>query len=78
MELLKTALPWIQIALAVIVTALVLLQQSDEALGSAFGGGMSESISRTRRGSEKIIFIACIVCGVLFVLSAIAALLLVR
>lgn len=73
---LQSALPWIQIVLAVLVTALVLLQQSDEALGSAFGGGMSESISRTRRGSEKVIFLACIVCSVLFVLSAIAALLL--
>ncbi len=76
MEILKTALPWIQISLAVIIPALVLLQQSDEALGSAFGGGMSENITRTRRGSEKVIFIACIVAGVLFVASAIAALLL--
>lgn len=76
MEGLQTALPWIQIVLAVIVTALVLLQQSDQALGSAFGGGMSEAVSRTRRGSERVIFIACIVFSVLFILSAIAALLL--
>jgi len=75
MESLATALPWIQIALAVIISALVLLQQSEASLGSAFGGGMSDSVSHTRRGSEKIVFVSTIVVGVLFVASAILALL---
>ena len=76
MEALGTALPWTQIVMAVILTGLILLQQSDEALGSAFGGGgMSDNVSRTRRGSEKFIFITTIVISVLFVASAVVTLL---
>jgi protein translocase SecG subunit len=74
MELVTTYLPWAQIVLAVTMTALILLQQSDASLGSAFGGSMSESISRTRRGSEKYIFFATIIIGVLFIASTILAL----
>lgn len=69
-------IPFIQIGLAVLLIVLVLLQQSDSGLGSAFGGGDDGGINRTRRGAEKMIFNATIVVAVLFVISAIAALLL--
>lgn len=49
--------------------ALILMQQSDAGLGAVFGGTDGGGINRTRRGSEKIIFQATIVIGILFVLS---------
>jgi protein translocase SecG subunit len=70
-------LPYIQIALSIILIVLVLLQQSEADLGSAFGGGETlNTPSHTRRGLEKGIFIATIVVGILFAASSLAALLL--
>lgn len=74
MEFLSSVLPYVQIALAVLITATVLLQQSDAGLGSAFGGGDSDNITRTRRGFEKVLFRSTIVFTVLFVLASVAAL----
>jgi protein translocase SecG subunit len=69
-------LPYIQIALSVILIALVLLQQSEADLGSAFGGGDSlNTPSHTRRGFERVIFISTIVVAVLFAASSLVALL---
>lgn len=65
-------LPYIQIGLSVVLVGLILLQHSDESLGSAFGASGSEGQYRTRRGAELHIFRATIVAAVLFVLSAIA------
>jgi preprotein translocase subunit SecG len=68
-------LPYIQILLALIVVLLVLLQTSDADLGGGFGGSDSvNSQARTRRGGERVIFNATILVGVLFVVSAIAGL----
>ena len=67
-------LPIFQIIISVVLIALILLQQRGTALGSAFGqesGGYS-----TRRGMQKKIFYGTIVAGVLFMLSALANLLL--
>jgi preprotein translocase subunit SecG len=71
---LKAILPIIQIVLAVLVMAAVLLQQSEAGLGGAFGGSDSVSSWRTRRGFEKFLFIATLVLGVLFIASALLAL----
>lgn len=69
-------LPYIQIALSVLLIALVLLQQSEADLGSAFGGGDSlNTPSHTRRGLEKGIFVSTIVVAVLFAASSLVALL---
>lgn len=68
-------IPFIQIGLAVVLIVLVLLQQSDAGMGAAFGGD-DGGIQRTRRGAEKIVFYATITVAALFVLSAIAALIL--
>lgn len=65
-------LPWIQVALAVILTALVLIQRNSAGVGAAFGGGES-SLHYTRRGAEKIIFNTTIIVGILFALSVLAS-----
>jgi protein translocase SecG subunit len=67
-------LPYIQIALSIALIGLVLVQQSDADLGSAFGGGDNLSAAHTRRGMERTLFIATIVVGILFAASAFLAL----
>jgi len=62
-------LPYIQIFLAVILTTVILMQQTDASLGAVFGGGSSETSGRTRRGFELTLFKATIVISILFVLS---------
>jgi protein translocase SecG subunit len=68
-------LPYVQITLSVILVILVLLQHSDASAGGAFGQTDSAANTRTRRGGEKFIFIFTIVIAILFVLSAVIALL---
>ena len=67
-----TFLPYVQIALAIAMMTLILMQQSDAGLGAVFGGTDSGGINRARRGSEKVIFNATIVVSILFVLSVLA------
>jgi protein translocase SecG subunit len=74
MTTLATFLPYLQIALAVLLIIGVLLQQSDTSLGDAFGGGDSGNAYRTRRGAEYFIFVGTIVVAVLFVASSLVAL----
>ncbi|MFA5927441.1 MAG: preprotein translocase subunit SecG [Patescibacteria group bacterium] len=59
-----------QIVLAVLLTGAILLQQRGSGLGVTFGG--EGNAYRSRRGFEKILFIATIVIAVLFCASAIA------
>ncbi len=73
MESLSAALPWIQIILSILLIVVVLLQQSSAGLGSAFGGDSSVTF-HTRRGFERVLFIATFVLATLFVISAVAAL----
>ena len=61
-------LPYIQIALAVILTIAILLQQRGAGLGGAFGGGEG-TIHYERRGSERTMFRMTITLAVIFVLS---------
>jgi protein translocase SecG subunit len=60
-------LSYIQIVLAVLLCALILIQQSEGSLGSAFGGSNLENNSRTRRGPELWIFRGTILIACLFV-----------
>ena len=69
-------LPSIQVLLAVLLIATILLQQTGAALGGAFGGDNFSAGYHTRRGSERTLFWASIVLGVLLALSALAALVL--
>lgn len=50
--------------LAVLLIILVLIQQKGSGLGSLFGG--DDAVYRTKRGAEKVIFIATIVIAILF------------
>jgi len=66
-------LPYIQIILSVALLVCVLLQQTGATLGGAFGGDNFSAAYHTRRGSEKYLFYASIVIGILFVVASFAA-----
>ncbi len=72
MNLVAQILPYVQIILSVILVLSILLQQSGAGAGGAFGSGEG-SFHSTRRGFEKFLFIVSIVCGILFALSALLA-----
>ena len=74
-SLIQTFLPYVQIALAIVLTVAVLFQQSEAGLGAGFGADSFSTAHHERRGAEKTLFIATIVIGVLFVISAAASLL---
>lgn len=67
-----SVLPYGQIILSVVLITSILLQQSGTNVGGALGGG-DENFHHTRRGFEKFLFFLSIVCGILFALSAILA-----
>ena len=60
----KTLLAIVQITISILLIAAILLQQRGAGLSAAFGG--DSNIYRTKRGLEKIIFIATIVLAVFF------------
>jgi len=62
-----------QIIVCVLLAVVILLQQRGSGVGGAFGGAGASYF--TRRGLEKILFIATVVLGILFVASTIASLL---
>jgi len=64
----KFALTIIHIVVTVFLIGLILMQNSKGGLGSAFGGGEG---FRTRRGAERIVFIATIVVAILFLITSI-------
>jgi protein translocase SecG subunit len=68
-------LSYIQIALAILLCILVLIQQSEGSLGAAFGGSGMDGASRTRRGPELWIFRGTIVVACVFVASTLLNLL---
>ena len=76
MDLVAQILPYAQIILAVILVLAILLQQSGANVGGALGGGDTSSFHSTRRGFEKFLFNLSIVCGILFALSALLAIIL--
>ncbi len=61
----------IQLIIAVLLTGLVLIQSKGGGLSSLVGSG---TMYRSRRGLEKIIFIATIVLGVLFSINSLVLL----
>ncbi len=68
-------LPYIQIILSVVLVTCILLQQTGASLGGAFGGDNFTAGYHTRRGSEKYLFWASILVGILFAATAFVALL---
>lgn len=72
METLGNILPYIQVALALLLIAGILMQQSSSGLGGAFGESNNfGSGFHSRRGAEQVIFLSTIIAGVLFVVSSI-------
>lgn len=61
-----------QIIIAILLAGSILLQAKGTGLGSAFGSG--GEFYRSKRGAEKIIFIATIALAVFFILFSIASL----
>lgn len=75
MNAISAILPYIQIVLAVLMIASILLQRTGAAIGGAFGGSDNMSTAfHTRRGLEKTLFTSTIVIAVLFAVSALIAL----
>ncbi len=70
LQVILNVLPFIQIALAVVLIILILLQKTDSDAGGAFGGG-NEASWHTRRGAEQVIYILTIIISILFVVSVI-------
>lgn len=64
----------IQIVSAILLIALILLQNKGTSLGSAFGG--DSSVYRTKRGVEKWIFNGTIIVAIVFLATAFANLIL--
>ena len=60
-------IPVVQIIIAFLLTAAILLQQRGAGLSEAFGGGGAGY--HTKRGIEKILFISTIVLAILFISS---------
>lgn len=73
MQVVSTVLPYAEITLGVLLGILILIQQRGASFGGAFGGGDGFGYN-SRRGAEKITFNLTIVVGVLFVTSALIAL----
>lgn len=75
MQVLASALPYIQIVLAILLVSAILLQRTGAGVGGAFGGSDAGGSYQTRRGLERTLFQVTIVLAVLFVGSAMLALL---
>jgi len=65
----KNLIVVIQIIIAVLLMAAILIQAKGTGLGSAWGG--TGEFYRSKRGVEKILFIASIVLAACFILIAI-------
>jgi protein translocase SecG subunit len=66
MQIITSILPFVQIVLAVLLIASILLQARGSSVGGAFGGGDAGTTFYTRRGGEKMLFNATFVLGILF------------
>lgn len=72
----KEILQLVELVIAILLMAVVLLQQQGSSIGGAFG---AEGFAyRGRRGVERLLFQATIVLGILFAGVAIAILIVLR
>lgn len=67
--MIEPALPFVQVALAVLLVASILLQQRGSSLGGAFGGDNFSATFHKRRGAELFLFKFTIGIAILFALS---------
>lgn len=68
-QMIEPALPFVQVALAVLLVASILLQQRGSSLGGAFGGDNFSATFHKRRGAELFLFKFTIGIAILFALS---------
>lgn len=73
-----TYLPYIQIALSILLIVGILLQRSEASLGASFGSDSASGGRFMRRGLEKLLFNGTLIIAVLFAVSALLPLLLSR
>lgn len=66
----KQIVTFIQIATSLLLIGAIIVQAKGTGLGTAWGG--SGEFYRSKRGVEKILFIATIVLAALFLLTSIA------
>ncbi|MFA6094434.1 MAG: preprotein translocase subunit SecG [Candidatus Paceibacterota bacterium] len=66
-------LPYIQLVLSALLVVAVLIQTSEAGLGSSFGSDGSSAGFRTRRGFDKVIFIATIIIAILFAAASLVS-----
>ncbi|MDO8560740.1 MAG: preprotein translocase subunit SecG [bacterium] len=66
----KNYLAIFQVVVSILLIVTILIQQRGTGLSSTFGG--EGNVYRTKRGLEKIIFIATIIFAVLFFATAVA------
>lgn len=69
-------LPYIQVTLSVLLVICILLQRTSASMGGAFGGDNFSATYHTRRGSEKLLFYATVIFGVLLATTSFTAFLL--
>ena len=69
-------LPYIQLALALLLTLIIVFQRSGDGIEGALGGTASNITHFARRGGEKILFFATIIIAILFAGSAVISILL--
>lgn len=67
----ETFLTIAQVIVAVLLIVFILFQQRGTALGSTFGGDSGAGFYSTRRGLQKNLLWATIVCGAIFVILAV-------
>lgn len=71
MTSLTAILPYIQIALSILLVVAILIQKSEAGVGGSFGGNDNFSAGfHTRRGFEQKLFYFTIALAILFVISS--------
>ena len=60
-----------EVIISIILIILILLQERSSGLSGALGGGGAGASYQTRRGLEKGIFWATVLCGIVFVALAV-------
>ena len=68
-------LPYIQVALSIVLVVAIMIQRSEAGVGGSFGGSDNfNSGFHTRRGFERSLFFFTIAIAILFALSSLTAL----
>lgn len=69
-----TILQIAQLSVAILLTVLILVQERSAGMSGIFGGGGDGGFYQTRRGLERVVFIATIVCASIFFLLSLGRL----